>query len=84
MKLSITIEDGVIQSVDADEPVKIVVYFFGDDMSDLRDDAGEQTFKSMDGDDCCIHVVGVGQTAEEREYAARIYDHAMKQVEDPK
>ena len=33
MKLSITIEGGMIQSVDADEPVEIVIHFFGDDMS---------------------------------------------------
>ena len=84
MKLSITIEGGMIQSVHADEPVEIAVHFFGDDMSDLRDGAGEQTFKSMDGDDCCIHVVAVGQTAEDREYAARIYDHAIRQVKDAK
>ena len=81
MKLSITIEDGLIQSIDADEPVDIVIYFFGDDMSDLQDDDGERTFKSINGDDCCIHVVGEGQTAEECEHAARIYDHAIKQVE---
>ena len=55
-----------------------MIYFFGDDMSDLRDEDGEQTFKAMDGDDCCIHIIGEGQTAEKREYAAKIYDHATK------
>ena len=68
MQLSITLEDAVIQSVDADEPVEIVFHIFGDDMSDLRDD-GEQTLKSTNGDDCCIHVVGEGQTAQESEHA---------------
>ena len=84
MKISITIEGGMIQSVDADEPVEIVIYFFGDDMHDLRDDDDEQTYKSFNGDDCCIHIIGEGQTAEEREHAARIYDHAIRQVEDAK
>jgi len=79
MKLSITMEGGVIQSIDADEPAEIVIYYCPINVSGAMHE-GEKIFKSIEDDDCLIEVWATGKTAKDRIYSTTIYDHAIKQM----
>ena len=80
MKLAISIKGGVLQSIEADEPVGFVVYFYDDQLADVIG-PGRPIFKSVEGNDCAIVICAAGWTPESREYAAKLFDHAIKQVE---
>ena len=53
MKLAISIKGGVLQSIEADEPVGFVVYFYDDQLADVIG-PGRPIFKSVEGNDCAI------------------------------